>query len=68
MMQTVSKWKVTYTFPDGLPSISLYLYDDHMSNVLRQAAGIGFDVDPTAIGLENLQPKPTYPIRPRTAG
>jgi hypothetical protein len=53
-MSITKRWKITIHPNDW----KFYIYDNHLMNVLRKLADIGFDVEPKSvtISLEEMPP------------
>jgi hypothetical protein len=54
MLQVVPKWKVTVKFPDR--EVEVWMYEQHLSNVLRTVASMQFSENglehPIAMGFQ----------------
>jgi hypothetical protein len=53
MMQLIKKWRVVIYFINN-DSITLYIYDNFYSNMLRKLTEIGFDLEPTKIEINEV--------------
>lgn len=51
MMHIIKKWKIEAFFVEEKESITIYINDDHYSNMLRKLLEFGFENDPIRIEI-----------------
>lgn len=57
MIQTVPRWKVVIELTNG--AITIFINDNHLSNVMRQLAVMSFENEPKSITIRVDEPSGT---------
>lgn len=55
MMQVIPKWRVAVCYDTAKAPLILFVHDNHLSNVLRQLATMGFEKEPYSMSIELVE-------------